>query len=56
MTDIDINGVKDSLKYRVPRGAQKIVTRVAKRLSDMPRTAGTTSSYIANAQSDQLAS
>lgn len=50
MKAIDISSVLDSLKDRVPRGAQKLVNRVAKRLSDKPRTARATSAYIANAQ------
>lgn len=50
MTAIDITSVQDSLKDRVPRGAQQLVNRVANRLSEKIRMAGSTLAYILTAR------
>lgn len=46
MTAIEIYTVQNSLKDRVPRGAQKLVNRVETRVSEKRRTGGSTLAYI----------
>lgn len=40
ITEVDINTIKDSLKYHIPGSSQKLINRVANSVSHKPSTAG----------------